>query len=43
MGHVSDSSASDCIIDEGNSSANEEERKENRQYQMLKKSLKALQ
>ena len=30
MGHVSDSSASEGINDEINSSANEEERKENR-------------
>jgi hypothetical protein len=32
MARVSDSSVSDGIIDEGNSSANEEERKENKQY-----------
>ena len=32
MEHVSDSSASDAIIYEGNSSPNEEEMKENKQY-----------
>ena len=42
MARVSDSSNSDGICDAENSSGNEEEKKENRQYQMLKKSLKAL-